>query len=309
MQTGKVHAKIYIYNIIPHSYLEQEILSTVKSYTFYVVPPFVTPTGYPEETYPVYDEPCTRRTFDTIKLEEPSSQLTAEALAERMEQEEEEIMARKLSIVQEEDEEEEDRVEDDEDADEEEEVEDEEEEVEEELEGIEVEEERIEEGKEEDEQEEEGDEDEEGEEKPLLSPRQPGTEPKQERVGLEVSKELQHHSGERKQIRFSAQKHVFHYPKEDTFEEEEEESDNVVEEEDVGTEGEEEEADDDDDDPLMEAESLLFSCEGSSNPEAEQGQEEYLLTSAPAEGEVYIHADVPKEVGVSGLRMRNRRET
>uniref|UniRef100_A0A096LS22 Resistance to inhibitors of cholinesterase protein 3 N-terminal domain-containing protein n=1 Tax=Poecilia formosa TaxID=48698 RepID=A0A096LS22_POEFO len=46
--------------------------------------------GYPEETYPAYDESCDRHKYETIKLEEDPSQPTAEALAERMEQEEEE---------------------------------------------------------------------------------------------------------------------------------------------------------------------------------------------------------------------------
>ncbi len=52
----------------------------------------------------MYDDPCDRRRFDALMLEEPPNQPTAEALAERMEQEEEETMARKLSIVREEDE-------------------------------------------------------------------------------------------------------------------------------------------------------------------------------------------------------------
>ncbi|AWP01534.1 putative protein RIC-3-like [Scophthalmus maximus] len=62
---------------------------------------------------------------------------------------------------------------------------------------------------------------------------------------------------------------------------------------------------------MMEAESLQFSCEGCPNPEeeAEEDKEEYSLLSAPEEGDDPIQADMPKEVGVSGLRMRNRRET
>uniref|UniRef100_A0AAX7TDJ2 Resistance to inhibitors of cholinesterase protein 3 N-terminal domain-containing protein n=1 Tax=Astatotilapia calliptera TaxID=8154 RepID=A0AAX7TDJ2_ASTCA len=79
--------------------------------------------GYPEETYPEYDEPCLRRGFKTVKLEEPPTQPTAEALAERMEQEEEEVMARKLSIVREEEEEDEEDTEAQDDEDEEEEEE------------------------------------------------------------------------------------------------------------------------------------------------------------------------------------------
>ncbi|XP_054892402.1 protein RIC-3 [Poeciliopsis prolifica] len=252
--------------------------------------------GYPEETYPAYDDSCDRHKYETIKLEENPSQPTAEALAERMEQEEEEIMARKLSIVEEEDEEEEEEKEE-EDLDEEEE----EEELE-EVGGLE------EEAEEDKELEYVEDEEEEEEKKQLLIPASPVIGRKQQRVGLEVSKELQQHSGGKKQITFSEKKHVFHYPKEDTYEEEEDEETEDEMEEDIEVE-EEEEADDDD--PLMEAESLQFSCEGSSNPEeqAEEDEEEYLLTLAPLEDEHLIHADAPKEVGQNVLRMRNRRET
>ncbi|XP_044053525.1 protein RIC-3 isoform X2 [Siniperca chuatsi] len=249
--------------------------------------------GYPEETYPVYDDSYDRLRFDTIMLEVPPNQPTAEALAERMEQEEEEIMARKLSIVQEEDEEEEEEEEEEEDGEEEEEEdEDKEEEVEEVEEDIE--------------------EEEEAEKRLLLSlpSSQPTAERKPERLGLEVSKELQCHNGQKKQISFSDHRDVFHYPKEATYEEEEEEKEDEVEEEDEGTEVEEEE-EADEDDPVMEAESLQFGCEGCPNPEeeAEEDDEEYLLMSAPVEGDGRIHANMPKEVGVSGLRMRNRRET
>ncbi|XP_017296278.1 protein RIC-3 [Kryptolebias marmoratus] len=256
--------------------------------------------GYPEETYPEYDDrdPSYRHRFEKLRLEEPPSQLTAEALAERMEQEEEEIMARKLSIVQEEDEEEDDREEEVLDE-EEEELDEEEEEAEDCMEGVE-------EGIKEDEDEEDEDEEEDDEEekKQLLSP-SPPVERKQERVGLEVSRELQRHSGGRKQISFSDRKHVFHYPKEEMYEVEEKETEDETEEDDDGTVMEEEE-----EDPLTEAESLQFSCEGSSNPEedAEEETEEYLLMLAPVGDEGHLQADVPKEVGQSGLRMRNRRE-
>ncbi|KAM4593897.1 protein RIC-3 [Odontesthes bonariensis] len=258
--------------------------------------------GYPEETYPEYDVPSGRCGFETIRPEQPPIQPTAEALAERMEQEEEELMARKLSIVQEEEEDEDKR--EDADEDEEEEVEETEEEVEE---GV-------------VEEEEEEEEEDLAEKKQLLSPPLQADERRQERLGLEVSRELQRQSGGKKQISFSEKKHVFRYPREDTFEdeqadeveEEDEDEGTEVEEEDEGTEvEEEEEAEDDDEDPLMEAESLLFSCEGSSNPEeeAEEDKEELLLMSVPVEGDGHVPVDVPKEVGVSGLRMRNRRET
>ncbi|KAM7406082.1 hypothetical protein PAMP_000484 [Pampus punctatissimus] len=246
--------------------------------------------GYPEETYPEYEEPCDRYGFDIFTLEEPVKQPTAEALAERMMQEEEEILARKLSIVQEEDEEEDDEDGEDE----------EEEDVEEDT-------------------EEEEEEEAEAEKRQLLDliPSQPAVERRLERVNLEVSKELQCLNGGKKQISFSDHKDVFHYPKEGTYEEVEEEKEDEVEEEDEGSEMEEEdegteveEEEGDEDDPVMEAENLLFNCEGSNlEAEAEEEKEEYLLMALPVEGDSHIQADMSKEVGVSGLRMRNRRET
>ncbi|KAJ8406437.1 hypothetical protein AAFF_G00300110 [Aldrovandia affinis] len=45
--------------------------------------------GYPEETYPQYEEPCCRQRYDTIVLEDPKTELpTPEEVAERMEGEE-----------------------------------------------------------------------------------------------------------------------------------------------------------------------------------------------------------------------------
>ncbi|XP_046898340.1 protein RIC-3 [Hypomesus transpacificus] len=67
--------------------------------------------GYPEETYPQYEEPCGRRRYDTISLEveEPGHcRPTPEALAERMEVEEEEVeVDTRLPVLFEEEEEEE----------------------------------------------------------------------------------------------------------------------------------------------------------------------------------------------------------
>ncbi|KAG7482612.1 hypothetical protein JOB18_025625 [Solea senegalensis] len=252
--------------------------------------------GYPEETYPQYDDPYNRCVFDMVRVEATCNQPTAEALAERMEQEEEEVMARKLSIVREEDEEDDGEEEGEEDVEEEEEDEGEnEEEAEENIE-------------EEDEEEEE---EEEAEKRLLLSPRlsRPAAERKQERLGLEVSRELQCHSGGRKQISFSDHKDVFHYPKEGVYEEEEEQEEEEDEEEEEEEEVEELEREEaDEEDPVMEAESLQFSSDGCPDPEEEEEEEEeeedkeeYVLVSAPVGGS--------KEVGVSGLRMRNRRET
>ncbi|KAM9408288.1 protein RIC-3 [Pholidichthys leucotaenia] len=254
--------------------------------------------GYPEETYP--DEPCKRHGYETATLEGITSQPTAEALAERMEQEEEGVTARKLSVVREEeedeDEQEDNTEEEEEDGDEE------EEEIEENIEG-----------QAEDFEEEEDSEDEDekkAEKKQLLS--LPPSRPKrrQETLGLEVKKELQSHNTGKKQISFSDHKDVYHYPKEDTYEDDEEDE----KEEDEGTEVDEEEEEEDEpdeDDPVMEAESLQFTCESSANPEedAEEDKEEYLLKSTPVDGGSPIHADTTKDVRVSGLRMRTRRET
>lgn len=231
------------------------------------------------------DDDDGRPRIGTIMLAEPPQQPTAEALAERMVQEEEEVMARKLSIVREEDEdyeEEEKDGEEEEDEDKEEEVEEIEEEIEEEEEEEEV----------------------EAEKRHLLSLNSSQPAGKQERIGWEVSKELQCYNVGKKQISFSDHRDVFHYPKEDTYEEEEKE-DEVVEE-DEGTEVEEEE-EADEDDPVMEAESLQFTCEGCTNSEEEAEQENEPLSAG--EGDGGIHAEMPKEVRVSGLRMRNRRET
>lgn len=244
-----------------------------------------TNAGYPEETYPVYDDDNDGRPrIGAVMLAEPTQQPTAEALAERMVQEEEELMARKLSIVREEDE---DDQEEEKDGEEEEDEDKEEvEEIEEEIE------------------EEEEEEEVEAEKRHLLSLNSSQPAGKQERIGWEVNKELQCYNVGKKQISFSDHRDVFHYPKEDTYEEEEKEDE--VEEEDEGTEVEEEE-EADEDDPVMEAESLQFTCDGCTNSEEEAEQDNEPLSAG--EGDGGIHAEMPKEVRVSGLRMRNRRET
>ncbi|XP_053721272.1 protein RIC-3 [Synchiropus splendidus] len=250
--------------------------------------------GYPEETYPENDLTTNRYAPKMVTFEEITNQPTAEALAERMEQEEDEVVMRRLSVVQEEDEdereeeeEEEEEVENTHAADEEEEqvdeyTEDEEEKVEEKHE------EQVDECTEEEEEEAEA-------EKRLLmtcesSQQVPVGKP--ERLGLEVSRELQ--GGGKKHLTFSDHRDVFRYPREATFEEDEEE-----EEEEGGTE-----MDDagDEDDPVMEAESLQFSCV-CPNPE-EEAEEEELVSGA--EEEKHIQEQKPKEV--TGLRMRSKRE-
>lgn len=240
--------------------------------------------GYPEETYPVYDddeeedEEYSRPRISAFTLVEPAQQPSAEALAERMEQVEEQANARKLSIVREVDEEEEEDEDD---------KEEEGEETEEDM-----------------EEEEEEEEEAEAEKRQLLSvsSAQLGRE---ERLGLEVSNELQAFSGGKKQISFSEHRDVFHYPKEDMYEEEDQEGDG--EEEDEG-DGEEEA---DEDDPVIEAESLQFSGDGCLNAaeEAVRDGQESLLMSEDGGGGSDLLTEAPRGVQASGLRMRNRRET
>lgn len=240
--------------------------------------------GYPEETYPVYDDDDCRDDVEeykspritTFALTAPSQQPSAEALAERMEQVEEQAMARKLSIVREVDEEEEDDEEDEDEEETEEEMEEEEEEAE-------------------------------AEKRHLLCVGLAQSE-REERLGLEVSNELQGFNGGKKQISFSEHRDVFHYPKEDMYEEEDQEGDEEEEEEDDEGDGEEEA---DEDDPVIEAESLQFMGDGCLNPEeeAEQDGREFLLTSEDGGGASDVHAEAPRGVQASGLRMRNRRET
>ena len=65
-----------------------------------------------------------------------------------------------------------------------------------------------------------------------------------------------------------------------------------------------------DEDPLMEAESLSFSCDVCSNPEAEEEmEEEYILLSQSEETDIFTPPDRSGELGIgSSLRLRNRRE-
>lgn len=226
------------------------------------------------------DKEYKRLRVAAFNLSNPSLQPSAEALAERMEQVEEQAMARKLSIVREVDEEEEED-EDEED--------------------------KEEEGEETEEDMEEEEEEAEAEKRHLLSVSLAQSE-REERLGLELSTELQGFNGGRKQISFSEHRDVFHYPKENTYEEEEEDEEDQEgdgEEEDEG----EEEADEDD--PVIEAESLQFSGDGCLNPEeeAEQDVQESLFTSEDGSGGSDVHHEAPGGVHVSGLRMRNRRET
>ncbi|XP_020794633.2 protein RIC-3 [Boleophthalmus pectinirostris] len=281
------------------------------------VPYFAGWEGYPEETYPEYeDEPCNRKRCKLVPLVVTLSQPTAEALAERMEQEEEDIGPRKLEVLHEEDEEDEE--------DEEEEIE---EEGDEESENITKKEEEEDEEVVDDLEEEE--EEEEDASRCLLSPPSPMlASEKKEFLGLELSTELRSHSPGKK-ITFSDHRDVYRYPREDSCEEdrggqEQEEEEEEGKEEDEEEEEEESETEEvvtgvreepgevDEEDPVMEAESLQFSCEVGSNPEREAEETGGTLTevgedSAPPEGPV--PEQQPEHWAVSGLRMRNRRDT
>ncbi|XP_077569848.1 protein RIC-3 [Stigmatopora nigra] len=275
--------------------------------------------GYPEETYPEYDIPAEKGKFKRVAPEEPLNQPTAEALAERMDQEEEEILARKLSVVQEEDE---DEVEDEDDGDQDVESEedprnaqDEDEDTEDENEEEDTEEEDEKDDTEEEDEgiaEEEEQEEAEAEKILLLAPAgsKDGTNTKPERLGLQVYNELQAQREGGKHITFNDQRDVFHYPIENSYTEEVEEEDDKEEDgdDDDGTEVEEVEEEADEDDPVTEAERLQFNSGECPNPEeVDWEEEEYLSMLAYAESDSELHIDVPKEV--SGLRMRNRRET
>ncbi|KAJ0002242.1 hypothetical protein NQD34_002038, partial [Periophthalmus magnuspinnatus] len=230
------------------------------------VPYFAGWEGYPEETYPQYEEePWNRKRCKIAPLVVTLSQPTAEALAERMEQEEEDLGPRKLEVLHEEDEEEE----------EEEEEEEREEEGESEGEAQQIKE-------EEDEEEvvdvleEEEEEEEEDESRCLLSPPSPMlASEKKEFLGLELSTELRSHSPGKK-ITFSEHRDVYRYPREDACEEDkggQEEEEEAEEEEEEESETEEEvpavREEPDEEDPVMEAESLQFSCDVGTNPERE----------------------------------------
>ncbi|XP_077451270.1 protein RIC-3 [Stigmatopora argus] len=275
--------------------------------------------GYPEETYPEYDVPDDKGKFKRLPPEEPINQPTAEALAERMDQEEEEVLARKLSVVEEEDEEVEDEEDGDEDVESEEDhknVEDDDEDTEEENEEEDTEEEDGQEDREEEDEgieEEEEQEEAEAEKRLLLAPAgsKDATNTKRERLGLQVYNELQAQREGGKHITFNDRRDVFHYPIENSYREEVEEEDDKEEDvdDDDGTEVEEVEEEADEDDPVTEAERLQFNSSECPNPEeqADWEEEEYLSMLAYAGSDSELHIDVPKEV--SGLRMRNRRET
>ncbi|CAL8243697.1 unnamed protein product [Lota lota] len=277
--------------------------------------------GYDEETYPEHPEEAHADSgCATVILKVPEfTLLTAEALAERMEPEEEiEFLDRKLHVVREEEEEEEEERE-------------EEEEKEEEVEEEEIEEE------EEKEDELEDDEVQEAEKRLLLSSpiRLHTKEGWEERLGMEVSEEIRRREPGQKHISFSDHRDVFRYPREDHNGKEKEEDTVAAEEmedyEEEEWEGEEEEEEEegeghvcdrteeeetDEEDPVMEAESLSFSLEESIDPEAEveeQSGEYLLMLEDPLGGtERLVQPDPALEPGIAGLtglRSRTRRTT
>ncbi|KAK7913315.1 hypothetical protein WMY93_013526 [Mugilogobius chulae] len=250
------------------------------------VPYFSGWEGYPEETYPDYEEElCNRKRCKLVPLEVTLSQPTAEALAERMEQEEEDLGPRKLEVLHEEDEEEE-----------------EEDEKEEETEDLTK---RDEDEKEDEEEEDEevavvcddGEEEEEEDEKNcLLGPPSPMlTSEKKQFLGLERSPRCVPLSSRRRRGQRSRGR---------GGEDEEEEEESETEEE-VPEMAEELEADEED--PVMEAESLQFTCDVGANPEKEAEEETGgALTEADEE---FVPEQRSEQWAGSGLRMRNRRDT
>ncbi|XP_028812566.1 protein RIC-3 [Denticeps clupeoides] len=246
--------------------------------------------GYPEETYPEYDEPCLTHRYDTLVIKEPDPDIpSAEELAERMEEGHEEEEEKEKTQVEdklhdaEEKEEEEGEEEDDEDEDDEEDQDEMEqgqefEEVQEvedmEQVGMEEEEERI--GEEEDDNEEE-EEEEEGEDHPFL-PTCRDTDSRSTEWSYSGTGDTQ--SCRRRRITFNEHRDVFLYPPEGTSDDEEVESGDCVEEdcddEDGDDDDDEEMAEEDEEhkdeemmegiereqeDPVMEAESLSFTTE------------------------------------------------
>ncbi|XP_062405921.1 protein RIC-3 [Sardina pilchardus] len=178
--------------------------------------------GYPEETFPKYDQPCGPRKYDTIIVEAPDpNQPSAEELAEQVAKEELEAQ-RELAVIEEgdeemEEEEEEEETEEEktEETEEDEEEEDEEEEEEEEDEEVETEEDEVlmfKAAMEEEEEEEE----EVGEETPCL----PQPESADDRRGLSLGQFLGLTPADppecrRRRITFSEHKDIFRYPREE----------------------------------------------------------------------------------------------
>ncbi|XP_048119264.1 protein RIC-3 [Alosa alosa] len=251
--------------------------------------------GYPEETFPKYDEPCGPRKYDTIIVEAPDpDQPSAEELAEQVAKEEMEAQ-RALGVIEEGDEEEEEEEEEEETEEEktEETEEEEEEDEEEDDEEVETEDDEMLLFKEAEEEEEE--EEEVGEETPCLP--QPKSREERKDLSLEQFLGLASANPEcrRRRITFSEHKDIFRYPREGTIDEEDDDDeDDDDEEEDDDEEDEEEEEEEEEEegtelpasprvpevDPLMEAESLRFSTEASEDeaetePEPmEQAEEE-----------------------------------
>ncbi|KAL2089036.1 hypothetical protein ACEWY4_015935 [Coilia grayii] len=239
--------------------------------------------GYSEETFPQYDEPCGPRKYETIIVQAPDpDKPSAEELAEQMEKEDEEA-ERELGVIAEEDEEEmeedaeeteESRDEDGDDDD----VDDDEDEEEE----VETEDDLMMKSQEEEEEEEEEDV---GEETPCL--RQPErAEERSRKMGLREFLSLtpaDPSARRRRHITFSDHDDIFTYPREGTIYEKEE-ADEDGGEEDYDDDHEDDDEDEEEEeqehqgairarsvdvDPLMEAESLRFSMDHSSDPEEE----------------------------------------
>ncbi|XP_048828237.1 protein RIC-3 isoform X2 [Brienomyrus brachyistius] len=258
--------------------------------------------GYPEETYPQYEEPWRSQRRGTIIMEEPGSWLpTAEEQAERMEVEEDEQEVEPMNRGE--------GVED---------VQnraDSEGEQEEDLDGVDEGDED--EGLDGEDDEKEGGEDEDsdgvhqgemvGREREEHSCLLAGARsPMREREVEEVPMSAAQGRKEGKQISFSDIKMVFCYSVESS------DSNNNIQETKEDEEDEEEEDDDDDEedekDPIIMAENLRFNCESSNEVENEEDEQEFLhTTDSEAEGSA-SDTERAEALGFGTLRKRSRRE-
>ncbi|KAG7468462.1 hypothetical protein MATL_G00143510 [Megalops atlanticus] len=229
--------------------------------------------GYPEETYPQYDdEPCCRQRYDTIILEEPDiSMPTPEELAERMEveqaesegPEEEEVseeevpplpeappLPQALPVPQ------------------------------------------------------APSQDAEAE---VMEPRRKGG----KQISFSDQKEVFRYPEESASDDYDNEKErrVETVEEEDEDEEEEEEEEEGEQEEEV-EEGEEEEEEEEveEEDPTVMAESVNFNCQVCSDPQELQGREEVFHTDEPEERDGLAESEGDNALGFTALRKRNKKE-
>nr|XP_023665421.1 protein RIC-3-like [Paramormyrops kingsleyae] len=254
--------------------------------------------GYPEETYPQYEEPCRSQRDGTIIMEELGNWLpTAEEQAERMEVEEDEQESSSMNRGE--------GVKDDQNR------VDSEGEQEEDLDGVD-------EGDEDEDLDGENDEKEGGEDEDSDGVHQGEMEgrereeyscllagarsPMREREVEEVPMRAAQGRKEGKRISFSDIKMVFCYSVESS------DSNNNIQETKEDEEDEEDDEEDDEKDPIIIAENLRFNCEASNEVEDEEDEQEFLhTTDSEAEGSA-SDTERAEALGFGTLRKRSRRE-